>query len=104
MHRELHEESLELYQKAIEKVNKVSKDLKEEDRQDILERFQRMQVWIELHQEEYEAYIRLMIHRKKPQMENKEAGSGSIEAAGGEGTGYQDRKGFRLLSLLTEPY
>lgn len=54
-------------------VNKVSKDLKEEDRQDILERFQRMQVWIELHQEEYEAYIRLMIHRKKPQMENKEA-------------------------------
>lgn len=73
MHRELHEESLELYQKAIEKVNKVSKDLKEEDRQDILERFQRMQVWIELHQEEYEAYIRLLIHRKKPQMENKEA-------------------------------
>ena len=79
MHRELHEDSLELNMKAVEKVKKISSDLKEEDRQDILKRFQRMQVWIELHQEEYEAYIHLMIYRKKHQKENKEAAFAALK-------------------------
>ena len=64
MHRELHEESLHLIEQALGNVKLLENRMRPEDYEDIIRRYGDMKVWVLLHQEEYEAYIRLLIQRK----------------------------------------
>lgn len=69
-HKELHEEVTALIDKAIKQVESIKGSLREEDFEDILRRYEDMRQWTLLHQDQYEAYIRLLIHRKNPSGEN----------------------------------
>ena len=69
-HKELHEESLALIDAALYQIDSIQAVLRCDDYTDLRKRFEDMRVWTLLHQEEYEAYIRLLIHRKTPSENN----------------------------------
>lgn len=71
MHVELHEEAMELIEKALHAVNSLKNQMNMEDYRDITGRYEDMSMWVMLHRDEYEAYIRLLIQRKTPSEKNR---------------------------------
>ncbi len=82
MHRELHEESLHLIEQALGNVKLLENRMRPEDYEDIIRRYGDMKVWVLLHQEEYEAYIRLLIQRKTPSERNQAMAEKSLVRLG----------------------
>lgn len=79
MHREIHEEALEQIEKAIKKIESIRDALREEDYHDLVQRFDVQRIWVMLHHDEYEAYIRLLMERRTPDKENRQKAEAALE-------------------------
>lgn len=73
LQREKHEDALKLIKEALSQVNDLREFMKEEDINDICRRYEDMYTWVTLHEDEYDAYVRLLIHRRNPSPENTAA-------------------------------
>lgn len=80
LHKEAHEEAAELVEKALARIESIKDALREEDYQDLVQRFEVQRIWVKLHQHEYEAYIRLLIERRTPGEENRRKAEQAIKS------------------------
>lgn len=80
LHRELHGESLELIGRALEQVNMLEDCMRPEDYKDVIRRYEDMRVWVLLHQDEYEAYIRLLVQKRNPSVTNRELAECALDS------------------------
>lgn len=71
LHSELHEESLELIEHALEQIKSLEGCMRWKDYEDVVRRYEDMRIWVLLHQDEYESYIRLLIQRRNPTERNR---------------------------------
>ncbi len=68
--REVHEEAIQLVHQALQKVEGLREVLEQKDYEDLRQRFDVLKTWITIHGFQYEAYMRLLIQRRKPELEN----------------------------------
>ena len=71
-----------LIEQALGNVKLLENRMRPEDYEDIIRRYGDMKVWVLLHQEEYEAYIRLLIQRKTPSERNQAMAEKSLVRLG----------------------
>jgi len=76
---ETHEEAEELIEQALKKLEYIRESLVQEDYEDIKKRFHVLQTWVTIHKYQYEAYIRLLIHRSTPDTQNRQKAEQALE-------------------------
>lgn len=70
--KEAHEEASERIHDALQKIESIREELILKDYEDLRQRFDVLKTWITIHHYQYEAYIRLLIQRNRPDMENQQ--------------------------------
>lgn len=78
--REVHEEALGLIERTLRKLESIRKLLDEKDYEDLRQRFDVLRIWVTIHSYQYEAYIRLLIQRKMPDIQNRQTAENALTA------------------------